>query len=109
MPVYILCGLLLLYIAIQISTPTPILLEDKRLLQKLDSLQQQAKLLEKQQDILLLKDSLFRANLDSVKVRLDSLKGVRSVVQNFYGSQINSAASYDAKQVDSFFKTRYNY
>lgn len=79
------------------------------LVSKIDSLQATVNKLEQDAQSLLDRGMELNNTLDDLQTEVDSLHGMRFIVRKYIHTKIEATKSYEAKQVDSFLKDRYNY
>ena len=108
-PVYILCGLLLVYITIQVSTPKTILYENKDLLNKVDSLEKIALRLEKEQLQEQNRDSIYLQKLSNITIEIGVVRRMSIEIERHYKEELTKARKFTPTEVDSFFKKRYGF
>jgi hypothetical protein len=82
---------------------------DELLLQKIDSLQKAAQQLQQIQTVALGNDVVLYKNIDRLQTQIDSVRGVKSIINNYYGAKSNAVKTLQGKQLDSFFRQRYGY
>jgi hypothetical protein len=104
---YISAGLLFLYLFILVTTRKPQMPADIKA--TIDSLTAANKdLLEKQKQI----DStiaIYKTKVNEVDFQIDNIKEKTTIVREYYHEVGQQAGKYTPTQVDSFFKSRYNY
>ena len=104
---YVIVGLFLLYGIIWIATRKPQMPAD--LQATIDSLTNANKaLIEHQKQI----DStihVYEAEVKQVDHQIDNIKEKTTIIKEYYHDVSQQVEHYDATQVDSFFKSRYNY
>lgn len=109
-PLYILIALVVLYGIVYLAAgrekPTH---NNKVLLQKIDSLQRVASQLQQTQATVLNNDVILRKSISKLQSQIDSIRGVKYIINNYYGARSSAVRSLQGKQVDSFFKQRYTY
>ena len=100
-------SLILLYGFIWVITRKPQIPEEYKI--AIDSLTQANKvLIERQKQI----DStihVYEAEVKQVDHQIDNIKEKTTIIKEYYHDVSQQVEHYDATQVDSFFKTRYNY
>lgn len=105
--VYVIVGLLFLYLLILVTTRKPQIPADIK--NTIDSLTAANKeLLEKQKRI----DStiaIYETKVNEVDFQIDNIKEKTTIVREYYHEVGQQAGKYTPTQVDSFFKSRYNY
>ena len=103
----VLGGLVLLYFFIQLVTPKPDMPADiKATIDSLTAINKQ--LIEHQKQI----DStiaVYEAEVDQIDNQVDNIKEKTTIIREYYHDAGQQASQYTPTQVDSFFKTRYNY
>ena len=104
---YVVGGVLFLYILILVTTRKPQIPADVKL--TIDSLTNVNKqLLEKQNQI----DStiaVYGIKVNEVDFQIDNIKEKTTIVREYYHEVGQQAGKYTPTQIDSFFKVRYNY
>lgn len=104
---YVAAGLLFLYLFILVITREPQIPADIKA--TIDSLTAANKeLLEKQKQI----DSaiaIYETKVNEVDFQIDNIKEKTTIVREYYHEIGQQAGKYTPTQVDSFFKSRYNY
>lgn len=109
-PLYIIIALAVLYGVVYLAAgrerPNH---SDELLLQKIDSLQKVALQLQQTQTVALGNDVVLYKNIDRLQSQIDSIRGVRSIINNYYGAKSNAVKTLQGKQLDSFFRQRYGY
>jgi hypothetical protein len=105
--VYVIVGLFILYGVIWISTRKPQMPVDiKATIDSLTNINKQ--LIEHQKQI----DSTihaYEAEVHNVDLEIHNIKEKTTVIKEYYHEISQQVDHYDATQVDSFFKSRYNY
>lgn len=104
---YIAIGIIILYLAILVSTSKPKL--SIEIQSKLDSLELVTKRLEIQQ---LQYDSSVKAQqaiIDQLDFQIDNIKEKTTIIKEYYHEQSKAADNYTPTQLDSFFAKRYGY
>lgn len=109
-PLYILIGLAAIYGTVYLAAgkerPSH---SDSLLLQKIDSLQKAAAMLQQAQTVALGNDIVLYKNIDRLQSQIDSIRGVKSIINNYYGARSSAVRTLQGKQLDSFFRQRYGY
>lgn len=82
---------------------------DTVLIQKLDSLHAVTIKLQEDAQKILDREVELNNSLDKLQTEVDSLHGMRFIVRKYIHVKAEAARGYEAKQVDSFLKDRYNY
>ena len=104
---YVIGGVLFLYIFILVTTRKPQMSADIKA--TIDSLTAANKeLLEKQKQI----DStitIYETKVNEVDFQIDNIKEKTTIVREYYHEVGQQAGKYTPTQIDSFFKSRYNY
>jgi hypothetical protein len=104
---YVAAGLLFLYLFILVTTRKPQMPADiKATIDSLTTVNKQ--LLEKQKQI----DSvitIYETKVNEVDFQIDNIKEKTTIVREYYHEVGQQAGKYTPTQVDSFFKSRYNY
>lgn len=103
----VLGSLVLLYFFIQLVTPKPQMPTDiKATIDSLTNVNKQ--LIEHQKQI----DStiaVYEDEVNQIDYQVDHIKEKTTIVREFYHEAGQQASKYTPTQIDSFFKTRYNY
>lgn len=109
-PLYVILALAVLYGVVYLAAgrerPTH---SDELLLRKIDSLQKAATQLQQTQTAVLSNNVVLHKNIDKLQSQIDSIRGVKSVINNYYGARGSAVRTLQGKQIDSFFKQRYGY
>jgi len=104
---YVIVGLFLLYGIIWVTTRKPQMpIEYKAAIDSLNKVN--AILLEQQRKM----DSaitVYEGEVDKIDFQIDNIKEKTTIIKEYYREVIEQTNHYDAGQVDSFFKSRYNY
>lgn len=104
---YVIGGLLFLYLFIALTTRKPQMPADiKATIDSLTAVNKQ--LLEKQKQI----DStiaVYETEIKQVDFQIDNIKEKTTIVREYYHEVGQQAAQYNPTQIDSFFKARYKY
>lgn len=108
-PIYLVAGLAAIYGIVYLAAGKPKAYDDTLLLQKIDSLQKIAVGLQKEQQVVLKNDVVIYKNLTKLQSQVDSIRGARSAANNYHNAVNNKIRTLEGRQVDSFFKQRYNY
>lgn len=106
---YIILGILLLYFTVRLATCKEKIKENKELLNRIDSLNQVSKQLQEEQKRISLNDSIFNNSINKIDNKIDSINDRKTVIKQYYHTQIQNVPKYNSPQLDSFFKSRYNY
>ena len=106
---YAMIAILTIYLAVVIFTPRQKLKEPKDVTKNIDSLKDaNLKLVEAQRKL----DSIngvYDVHIGIIDSKLDSLGGKTIIIKEYYHNVIGKPKKYSLKQIDSFFKSRYNY
>ena len=104
---YVIVGLFLLYGIIWVTTRKPQIPADiKATIDSLTNVNKQ--LIEHQKQI----DStihIYEAEVHKVDFEINNIKEKTTIIKEYYHDVSQQVEHYDATQVDSFFKSRYNY
>lgn len=104
---YFVLGLVLVYGIIWLSTRQPQMPAEYKA--AIDSLTKaNATLIEHQKQI----DStikVYEAEVQQVDFQIDHIKEKTTIIKEYYHEQSAAVSSFEPSQVDSFFKSRYNY
>ena len=95
----------IVYLLVGNRAPAP----NQELVNKIDSLQKVAIKLEQDAQNILDRGMELNNTLFDLQMEVDSLHGMRYVVRKYIHTKIEATKDYEAKQVDSFLKDRYNY
>jgi len=104
---YVIVGLFLLYGIIWIATRKPQMPAEYKA--AIDSLTKANAALAAQQKQLDSSIHVYEAEVEKVDFEIDHIKEKTTVVKEFHHEIIERVNHYDASQIDSFFKIRYNY
>lgn len=105
--VYIAVGIIILYLAILISTSKPKL--PTEIQSKLDSLELVTKRLEIQQHQYDSSVKVQQAIIDQLDFKIDHVKEKTTIIKEYYHEQSKAADRFTPTQLDSFFTKRYGY
>ena len=109
-PLYIIIAIAVLYGTVYLAAskerPNH---SDTLLLQKIDSLQKAAGMMQQAQTVALGNDLVLYKNIDRLQSQIDSIRGVKSIINNYYSAKSNTVKTLQGKQLDSFFRQRYGY
>lgn len=105
--VYIALGIIVVYLAILISTSKPKL--PTEIQNKLDSLELVTKKLEIQQHQYDSSVKVQQAIIDQLDFQIDNVKEKTTIIKEYYHEQSKAADNYTPTQLDSFFSKRYGY
>lgn len=109
-PLYIIIALAVLYGVVYLAAgrekPAH---DDELLIKKLDSLQTVALQLRQAQIATLGNDITLYKTITKLQSQVDSIRGVKFVVNNYYGAKSNVVKTLQGKQLDSFYRDRYGY
>lgn len=102
-----LLGILLVYLLIRTFTPTP---DNSELIKyKLEKLDEEITLINQQRKKIDESINLYNENIKKIDSTISRIKVEKSVVNNFYEIKENKIIKSTAKEVDSLFRSRYNY
>jgi len=104
---YIAIGIIVLYLAILISTSKPKL--SIEIQSKLDSLELVTKRLEIQQHQYDSSIKVQQAIIDQLDFQIDNVKEKTTIIKEYYHEQSKVADRFTPTQLDSFFAKRYGY
>jgi hypothetical protein len=104
---YIIVGLFLLYGVIWIATRKPQMPAD--LQSTIDSLTNANKVLIEHQKQIDSTIHVYETEVRQVDYAIDHIKEKTTVIKEYYHDVSQQVEHYDATQIDSFFKSRYNY
>lgn len=106
---YIILSILTIYLAVVVFTPKEKLKEPKDVTKNIDSLKEaNLKLVEAQQKLDSI-NGMYDVHIGIIDSKLDSLGGTTVIIKEYYHDVISKPKKYSLKQIDSFFKSRYNY
>jgi len=103
---YVIIGLIALYWIIYLFTREPQMPEEYKA--TIDSLTKANAALAAQQKQLDSSIHVYEAEVEKVDFEIDHIKEKTTVVKEFHHEIIERVNHYDASQIDSFFKIRYN-
>lgn len=104
---YAILALIFLYIIAVLATRKPqIPIEYK---QTLDSLTKANAILQQKQIKLDSAISTYETEVEQIDVQIDNIKEKTTIVKEYHHEVIERVNHYDASEIDSFFKARYNY
>ena len=104
---YIIVGLFLLYGIIWITTRKPQIPAEYKA--AIDSLTKANAVLIERQKQLDNDIKAYEAKVEKVDFEINNIKEKTTIVKEFHHEVIERVNHYDNKQIDSFFKVRYNY
>jgi hypothetical protein len=104
---YVILGFIVLYGVIWVATRKPQIPAD--LQATIDSLTNANKELEIRQKQIDSTIYVYEAEVKQVDHQIDNIKEKTTIIKEYYHDVSQQVEHYDATQVDSFFKTRYNY
>jgi len=104
---YVIVGLFLLYGIIWITTRKPQMPAEYKA--AIDSLNKANAILAAEQKKLDSTITTYETKVDEVDIQIDNIKEKTTIVKEYHHEVIQQVNHYDATQVDSFFKSRYNY
>ena len=104
---YVIVGLFLLYGIIWITTRKPQMPAEYKA--AIDSLNKANAILAAEQKKLDSTITIYETKVDEVDIQIDNIKEKTTIVKEYHHEVIQQVNHYDATQVDSFFKARYNY
>jgi plastocyanin domain-containing protein len=104
---YIIVGLFLLYGIIWITTRKPQIPAEYKA--AIDSLTKANAALAAQQKQLDSTITVYEGEVKEIDFQIDNIKEKTTIVKEFHHEVIERVNHYDNKQIDSFFKVRYNY
>jgi hypothetical protein len=104
---YVVGGLIMMYLMIYMFTPKPELpLEYKHALDSLNRANAELVAKQKQIDSAI---SVYKNQIDSLDLAIGNIDTKKTEVHNHYQILGDKVGKYTPTQVDSFFKSRYNY
>ena len=104
---YVIVGLFLLYGIIWITTRKPQMPAEYKA--AIDSLNKANAILAAEQKKLDSTITTYETKVDEVDIQIDNIKEKTTIVKEYHHEVIQQLNHYNATQVDSFFKSRYNY
>jgi len=104
---YIIGGFVLLYALIWVFTRKPQMPAEYKA--AIDSLTKANAALAAQQKQLDSTINVYESEVKQIDFQIDNIKEKTTVVKEYHHEVIQQVNHYDATQVDSFFKARYNY
>jgi hypothetical protein len=104
---YTIVGVIALYFLIQLATCSPKMPADLKA--SIDSLTVANKRLMKSQEHMDSTITTYKTKIDQIDIQIDNIKNKTTVINRYYTNLGQKVDHYDATQVDSFFKSRYNY
>ena len=104
---YVIVGLFLLYGIIWVTTRKPQMPAEYKA--AIDSLNKANAILAAEQKKLDSTITTYETKVDEVDIQIDNIKEKTTIVKEYHHEVIQQVNHYDATQVDSFFKSRYNY
>jgi len=104
---YVIVGLFVLYGVIWITTRKPQMPTDYRA--AIDSLTKANTLLIKKQNQLDSTIRVYENKIDIIDSKINNIKVKETIIKEYHHEIIQQVSHYNAAQIDSFFKKRYNY
>jgi predicted nucleic-acid-binding protein len=104
---WILAGYVFVYLVILLATPKPKIPSDLKA--TIDSLTQANKILVSKQKSIDSTINSYEIKISQVDFQLDNIKEKTTIVREYYHEVNKQAGNYTPTQIDSFFKSRYNY
>jgi hypothetical protein len=104
---YTVVGLIVLYGIIYLFTRKPQIPAEYKA--AIDSLNKANAILSAEQKKLDSTITTYETKVDEVDIQIDNIKEKTTIVKEYHHEVIQQVNHYDATQVDSFFKSRYNY
>ena len=105
--IYTIIAAIAIYGIIWIATREPQMPTDMKA--TIDSLTKANAIYQEKQNELSESIDSFKTQVNKVDFEIDNIKEKTTVVKEYHHEIIQQVDHYDATQVDSFFKTRYNY
>ena len=105
--IYIVVGLVLLYGVIWLATRKPQMPTDYRA--AIDSLTKANTLLIKKQNQLDSTICVYENKINIIDFKINNIKVKEIIIKEYHHEIIQQVSHYNAAQIDSFFKKRYNY
>lgn len=106
---YVILGLIALYFIVRLATCKEKFQENKELINKIDSLQKISTQLKEEQQKITERDSIFNKSISDIDDKINDVQGEKVIIREYYNNQTQTVKKYKPSQVDSFFKSRYNY
>ena len=105
--IYTIAGMIILYLLIWVMTPKPTMpIEYKKTIDSLTKINE--KLIENQKKL----DSSinqYEKKVDQIDSSINNIKEKTTVIKEYHHQIIERTKHYNTTQLDSFFKTKYNY
>ncbi len=109
-PLLILAGILLLsFIMISIATKKEKHVDDPYIKAQIDSLAKANDSLRIRQAQLDSVSAEYQIQIDDLDWKVQNVGEKKTIIREYYHEKVKEPAGYSPKQVDSFFKKRYNY
>ena len=109
-PLLIVAGaLLLLFIIISIATKKEVQVENPYIKAQIDSLARANDSLKIKQAQLDSASAEYQVQIDNLDWKVQNVGEKKTIIREYYHDRVKEPANYSPKQVDSFFKKRYNY
>jgi hypothetical protein len=109
-PLLIVAGILLgLFIVINIITKKEKFQENIGIKAQIDSLAKVNAELQSKQATLDSISKEYELHLDDLDWKIDNVGEKKTIIREYYYDRVKQPKSYTPKQIDSFFKNRYNY
>jgi hypothetical protein len=105
--IYVIVGLVLLYGVIWLATRKPQMPTDYRA--AIDSLTKANTLLIEKQNQLDSTIRVYKNKIDIIDSKINNIKVKETIIKEYHHEIIQQVSHYNAAQIDSFFKKRYNY
>jgi len=104
---YVIVGLFVLYGVIWITTREPQMPTDYKA--AIDSLTKANTLLIKKQNQLDSTIRVYENEIKAIDTKISNIKVKETIIKEYHHEIIQQVSHYNAAQIDSFFKKRYNY
>lgn len=109
-PLLIIAGILLLsFIVISISTKKEVISENPYIKAQIDSLAKANDSLRAKQARLDSVSAEYQVKIDDLDWKVQNVGEKKTIIREYYHEKVKEPIKYNPKQLDSFFKKRYNY
>ena len=102
-------ALLLLWVVLSIFTKKDKLHQSDYIKNQIDSLQKANIQLQKKQQAIDSTTKIYEGEIIKLDWKLQNVGHDKTIIREYYRDKVKQPANYTPKQVDSFFKKRYNY
>lgn len=101
--------LLVLFISIRISNKKSKIIEQPFIKTQIDSLAKANAALQAKQAALDSATKTYEVKINNLDWKLNNVGETKTIIREYYRDKVKEPGKYTPKQIDSFFKNRYNY